>query len=235
MATSWGTRKALGRRYGQDPALLMEVERLQREYDLAPGREARAVQASQFDRSLAQQNEQYEQNRSDAKMAGITGTLANVGTAAGMMRAMTKGPNEPFFGQTVSGLWDKAWGNTPAVATPGMTQPVAGYNFTAPTGIPSASNPSFWTNPQAGTAPLAVNPALIDATQSGIAAGADVGMGGEHSSNRAFRVEHIRSSWSTGTCIVHRKQDGGERIGEPTVDAERDGKPLEAPCYRDGR
>lgn len=108
----------------------MEMERLQQQYNLAPGREARRIQEEQFNKSLAQQNAQYEQNRSDAKMAGITGTIANVGTTAGMMRAMTKGPNEPFFGQTATNLWDKAWGNTPKVATPGMTPAVAGYSAT---------------------------------------------------------------------------------------------------------
>lgn len=216
MATSWGTRKALGRRYGQDPALLMEVERLQREYDLAPGREARAVQASQFDRSLAQQQSQFEENQSNAKAAGITGTIANLGTTGLMMRGLTKGKDEPFFGKTLTGMWDKAWGNTPAVATPGMTQPVAGYNFTAPTGIPSASNPSFWTNPQAGTAPLAVNPALIDATQSGIAAGADVGMG-------AGTAAAAPSAWSTygvpGTQalgLYEGSRMAGNQFGENT-------------------
>ena len=60
MATSWGQRKALGKRYGIDPALLYEMDRLNKQYNLAPGREARGIQAAQFAASQAQQASQFE-------------------------------------------------------------------------------------------------------------------------------------------------------------------------------
>lgn len=121
MGTSWGQRKALGKRYGQDPALLMELERLQKEYDLAPGREARALQASQFDRSLAQQQSQFDTNQANAASAGQAGTAVNLATNAAMIRALTMEKGEPFFGRTATGYYDKVMGNPPA-----QYQPVAG-------------------------------------------------------------------------------------------------------------
>jgi len=60
--TSYKTRKALGRRYSVDPALLLEIERLQREYAAAPGREARALQAAQFDKSLSVNESQFDKS-----------------------------------------------------------------------------------------------------------------------------------------------------------------------------
>jgi hypothetical protein len=157
-STSWGTRKTLGRRYGTDPALIMEAERLEREYGLIPGREARKLQAAQFGMSLAQQDKalaqnqsQYEDTQSGNKMAGITGTLANVATTGAMIRGMTKGKDEPFFGN---------WGPKPSTPTP----TVAGYTETAggvssPTGVPFGSPEEAF-----GMAP--VNPAMIDSTTS---------------------------------------------------------------------
>ncbi len=62
MATSWGQRKILGKRYSYDPALAYELERLQNEYNLAPGREARGMQAKQFEQSQGQQAGQYQQS-----------------------------------------------------------------------------------------------------------------------------------------------------------------------------
>lgn len=174
-STSWGQRKALGRRYGTDPALMMELERLEKDYGLIPGREARALQASQFDRSLAQNKEQFDEAQDAARTAGILGTGMNALTTAGILRAATMDKGEPFFGRTVT---DYAKG----LFAPETTQAVAPYTQYAgvpSAGIPSASNPSFWTKPQAGTTaiPYTVNPATMDATQAGISAGADVGMG----------------------------------------------------------
>lgn len=59
MAVSWGQRRALGRRYSTDPALDAELARLAYQYSLAPGREARSQQESQFSRSQSQQESQY--------------------------------------------------------------------------------------------------------------------------------------------------------------------------------
>ncbi len=72
MAVSWGQRKVLGRRYSYDPALAYELARLQNEYNLAPGREARGMQASQFEQSQAQQAGQFTQ--SQAQQAGQYGS-----------------------------------------------------------------------------------------------------------------------------------------------------------------
>lgn len=186
MATSWGTRRALGRRYSTDPALLMELERLEKEYGLIPGREARALQSSQFDKSMEQQQQQfasnmaqrqkeYDETMSANRTAGMLGTGMNALTTAGILRAATMDKGEPFFGRTVT---DYAKG----LFAPEKTEAVAPYTQYAgvpSAGIPSASNPSFWTKPQMGTTavPYTVNPAMMDATQAGISAGADVGMG----------------------------------------------------------
>jgi hypothetical protein len=125
-STSWGTRKVLGRRYGTDPALLMEAKRLEEEYGLMPGRESRALQAAQFQQSLAQQDKALAQNQSQFdttqagnKQAGMVGTAANLATTGAMIRGLTKAPNEPFFGQTATNYYDKVMGNT-------SSQPVAG-------------------------------------------------------------------------------------------------------------
>lgn len=139
MATSFGTRKALGRRYSQDPALLLEAERLQQEYGLMPGREARAMQAAQFQQSLAQQQaalaqqqSQFDTQQQNAESAGKWGTAANLATTGALIRGYTKAPGEPFFGQTLTGYYDKMMGNTPSVATT-PTPTVAGYQYPANT------------------------------------------------------------------------------------------------------
>ncbi len=72
MPVSWGQRKVLGRRYSYDPALAYELARLQNEYNLAPGREARGMQASQFTQSQEQQAGQFTQ--SQAQQAGQYGS-----------------------------------------------------------------------------------------------------------------------------------------------------------------
>ena len=65
MAVSFRQRKALGKRYGTDPAMLLEMERLNREYALAPGREARGMQAAQFAENLAFRKSEAELGRSE--------------------------------------------------------------------------------------------------------------------------------------------------------------------------
>ena len=144
--TSFGTRKALGRRYGVDPALLLESERLAHEYALAPGREARALQASQFGQGLALQREQME----GAERGGMVGTAGNLATTAGVLRAMTLPKGEPFFG----GLFGGASGT--GLYSTGATQ-VA---------------PGAFTLGGAGAAPFVVNPALMSEGAAGITAGA---------------------------------------------------------------
>ena len=148
---SFKTRKALGRRYGVDPALLLESERLQAEYNLAPGREARALQESQFARGMELQREQMK----GAEMGGMVGTVGNLATTAGVLRAMTLPKGEPFFG----GLFGGA--SSPGVYSTGATQ-VAPGAFTLGGAAPFAS--------QTGT--FVVNPALMGEGAAGMTAGA---------------------------------------------------------------
>jgi len=67
MATSFGQRRALGKRYAIDPAILLEIERMQQQYALAPGREARGIQAAQFERELTSRERLAEQTERASK------------------------------------------------------------------------------------------------------------------------------------------------------------------------
>jgi hypothetical protein len=85
--TSFGTRKALGKRYSVDPAILLEAQRLEQEYNLAPGREARGIQASQFASSQGQQASQFAQSlqlQKDAQEA--SGKSGMVQTGVGLLQ-----------------------------------------------------------------------------------------------------------------------------------------------------
>ena len=106
---SWGTRRALGRRYSVDPALQFESERLQNELALAPGREARALQERQFNRSLKQEKRAANQ----AALGGMVGTVGNLGLTYAMGKQ--------------AGWWG---GTTPATVTTGMSTPVLGEGAT---------------------------------------------------------------------------------------------------------
>ena len=108
--TSFGQRRALGRRYSIDPAYLLEADRLLNEYSLAPGREARALQESQFSRGLTFQAQEAALNRAQQAedrqaqaTAGMVGTGANLLATAATIRALTKGAGEPFFGGMFDG------------------------------------------------------------------------------------------------------------------------------------
>ena len=141
MPVSWETRRALGRRYSVDPALLMELQRLEEQYRLAPGREARALAESQFARNLAMQEEAI----AGQEKAGMMGTIANVGLSAAMIRALTMKEGAPFFGKTIGGLFG---GGTAA------TTPMAGVGATG-VGMGAISG-------GAGATPFVVNPALAE-------------------------------------------------------------------------
>lgn len=108
--TSFGTRRALGRRYSIDPALLLELERLNQQYALAPGREARGMQAQQFQQSLAQNESQFNKNLAfqneqlkQQGKASMVGTVGNVLTTGALLRGMTKEKGESFFGGLLGG------------------------------------------------------------------------------------------------------------------------------------
>ena len=156
--TSFGTRKALGRRYGVDPALLLESERLAHEYALAPGREARALQASQFGQGLALQREQME----GAERGGMVGTAGNLATTAGVLRAMTLPKGEPFFGGLFGGASGTGLYSTGATqVAPGAFALGGTYGAAGAVGLGGA-----------GAAPFVVNPALMGEGAAGITAGA---------------------------------------------------------------
>ncbi len=157
--TSWGQRRALGRRYATDPAYLLELERLNQEYSLIPSREARALQArgmdiqqGQFAQNLAYNREQAELSRMDAEearkqqaTAGMIGTAGNLATTAGILRAASLTKGEPFFGNLF-----------------GAKEAATGIGSTAPSTV------------TAGAA--TVTPAAVDAAASGLgAAGAGAG------------------------------------------------------------
>lgn len=151
--TSWGTRKALGRRYAVDPAQLLEEERLRREYDLAPGREARGLQASQFDRQMAFNREQADLNRAGSEKAGMIGTLGNVATTGMMLRTMYGGKSAP----------------APVAPTATTAQPTVDMSGWNP--ITNTGKPTNWTVSEG------VNPATTDVSGFGIGEGAAAGMG----------------------------------------------------------
>jgi len=152
MAVLWGQRRAIGRRYGVDPALLMESERLQAEYNLAPGREARGMQESQFARGMELRREEMK----GAERGGMVGTVGNLATTAGVLRAMTLQEGESFFPKS----WFGGASRAGAYST-GATQ-IAPGAFTLGGAAPFAS--------QTGT--FVVNPALMGEGAAGMTAGA---------------------------------------------------------------
>ncbi len=138
--TMWGQRKALGRRYSWDPALQMEQERLEREYNLIPGREARGMQAYQFGETLGMQKEANKQ----AAVSGMVGTGGNLAMSGIMLNAYRGKPLLGDWGakttpgvvpttQTTAG-GGMATENQAAMATFRRDYPSAGLYETAPAG-----------------------------------------------------------------------------------------------------
>ena len=156
--TSFKTRKSLGRRYGTDPALLLEMERLQQQYALAPGREARGMQAAQFERTQGFAESEAELNRKEreeaaeqAATSGMVGTVGNVLTTGAMIRGVTKAKGEPFFGD---------WSGKPP--------PIGEVSRTA-----LEPGTSQWYSETGATPPGTVTPATIDT--AGVGAGMRTG------------------------------------------------------------
>ena len=117
--TSYKQRKALGKRYGIDPALTLERDRLNREYALAPGREALALNKAQYEKSLALNKEQFatntrlrEEEMEGQERAGMIGTIGSMTGNAALIRAMTLQKGAPFFG----GMFGGGSAAAPAVA-----------------------------------------------------------------------------------------------------------------------
>ena len=159
---SWGQRKALGRRYSVDPALTYEQQKLEQEYALIPGREARglqaqgqAIQQDQFNRQLASTetnrllDRQYQEERDkQAGKSSMIGTAGNVLTTGMLLKSMMGKSATPAVTPTVSG-----------------TQGIDSAPTAMETGIGSGAQTS------------AVTPALVDSTvapSTGISGGAGV-------------------------------------------------------------
>lgn len=202
--TSWGQRKALGRRYGTDPAQISEQQRIAQEYALQPERERLAFMRAESER----QQRNLEDAQKQAEIAGMVGTAGNVATTAATLRAMTKGEGEPFFGK-----WGKTAQKTPSAFTTQPFTPEASLTPAAPSaaaglgaagaaglagaagigaGLTVANTPYAAIGTAASSAagafkaaPFLVNPALVDAGMAGGAAaagGAGAAAGGAASS-----------------------------------------------------
>ncbi len=130
--TSWGTRKAYGRRYAIDPAILMEQARLENEYALVPGREARAESARQFNIQSQRQQEQIDKQSRQSAISGITSTAANLVGADLMFNK----------GAGTKGLYNLATGGSKVATNLGTT--------TAPTatGPLTSQFPAFQAAPE---------------------------------------------------------------------------------------
>lgn len=162
--TSWGTRKALGRRYATDPAMELELERLRQEYNLAPGREARGLQAAQFASSQAQNESQFARNLAlqqerDAqqierdKQAGTAAMVGSIGNVA-------SGAATTYMLGKAAGLW-----GTQAPAAAGATGATAGTGM----GIGSTVTPTFTVNPALALSSEAAGGSAVGATGAALA------------------------------------------------------------------
>ena len=175
--TSFSTRKALGKRYGIDPAIMLEMERLNQQYQLAPGREARGMQQAQFAQTMAFNQEQADLNRKEreeanrqAAKSGMMGTAGNIVTTGLTLRALTKDPNKTFFTNSP---------NTPSQAQPSSvsttqfspSQIGAGYATAPASGLavhgPSSAIPT-------GSS-FTVTPSAIDMAGTGFGTGIGTG------------------------------------------------------------
>lgn len=113
---AWGQRRALGRRYSVDPAYELASEEQAQQLALASQRDARALQASQFEKSLAFNQEQADLNRASSEKAGITGTVGNLATTAALGYFMKGGGSST--GALTSGGYSPAAVNAAGFATP---------------------------------------------------------------------------------------------------------------------
>lgn len=172
--SSFGTRRALGKRYSVDPALQLEAERLQQEYNLMPGREARALSAEQF-----AQNMEYQKNRDEQ-----SGKSSMVGTAG----------NALMTGLTLYKLGGGELGSIYPAIKSGVGKAYSG--ITGMSG--STAAPSTGTVAPAGmTAAKTVTPATTDtATAAGVGAGVGSAAG---SSFNAAQIEAINAGASYET------------------------------------
>ncbi len=151
--TSFNQRKSLGRRYAVDPALQLEYDRLNQEYSLVPGREARALNESQFARGLDVQESANKQ----AGISGMIGAAGNIATTGMMLNAFR---GKPPWGDTINN-----WMTPSPTIAPATVDAVAGL------GGGSASANAAATATQVGAAGGEGGPAVAAGmTPGGMAA-----------------------------------------------------------------
>lgn len=159
---AWGQRRALGRRYSVDPAYELASEEQAQQLALASQRDARALQASQFNEQMQFNREQADQNRKSSTQAGITGTVGNLATTAALGYFMKGGGTQP----------------TPALGgSSQMTASGAGI-----TGYGGGTSTPVFTEGMMQTASPSVSPALTDTTLATAEGAGSVGSAGGASS-----------------------------------------------------
>ena len=205
MATSFKTRKALGKRYAKDPALTLEQDKLKYQYSLAPGRESlaqqkaaeaermrfnreqAATQSAQYQQGLNAQNEAQDAQANSAMVSTIGNTALTAGAIRGNMVAKS---GQPFWGNWGGGstptsptnFYADVAGGAPSAAP----QAPAGQGFNAPTvpsGVPMGGAVNWGAGvqgpqPFTGSVPINADAAMYDmfpSAASGVGTGAVAG------------------------------------------------------------
>lgn len=212
---SWGTRKALGRRYSIDPAIELERQRLEQEYALQPGREARGIQASQFGQELGFRKSEAELSRSAAEKSGMIQTGMGAITNAAIIRALAMGKGQPFFGN---------WG----AAAP-VTAPTAGME-TAGTGLMYTGGATMVPETMG---PVTVSPAFTDLPAAGMAAPGTTTAGATPVASSAGMMSYLGPAAAGYTApkivdVLHKDsmENLGHNITFGLVRGEREGKAI---------
>lgn len=186
--TSWGQRRALGRRYSIDPALEMERERLAQEYALIPGREQRALQK----RQIENQEEAYKDSGKQA-ITGAVGDLAKLYLMRKMGMFGSKDtpeiqPNPEIQPSTTVastpdvGSYQITGGAVPAYASEGVSSTGAGL---------ASGGQAFSTQ--------SITPALVDATGTGGGASVATAAGTGASTGAGTAGAELGATTTTGT------------------------------------
>jgi hypothetical protein len=172
--TSYRQRRALGKRYGTDPALELEKERLRQEYAMVPARERLA-----FAREESAANRRFQEDQLSAQeTAGMIGTAGNVLGTAGYLRAITMPEGAPFFGETISGLFGGGTAATSGMTAGGTTLAGAAPTVGLTTGAVEGAVAPAVIDTAAGTAGATAGTAGVAGTAGAMLAPAGAGMVG---------------------------------------------------------
>jgi hypothetical protein len=150
--TSFGQRRALGMRYGQDPALLLEQQRMEQEYAAQPER-ARLAEQIRQNNLLDQRRQEALDAQGKAAMVGTVGNVAGMGLQAAKL------------GKDM-GWWSSKYPTTTAPISPsviGATSPTYGEGMSlsgTQYPVPVTQTPTLGAQlPQVDTS---INPATVD-------------------------------------------------------------------------